>query len=61
MTSMTLKRPSPIDANIYDSFLDEVGRRRGAREGSVRSALEEAVNDWIKSKPKKTKTRDRSK
>jgi len=53
MTSMTLKRPCLIDAKTYDSFLDEVGKRRGAREGSVRSALEEAVETWTKSKPKK--------
>jgi len=50
MSLMTQKRPAPINAELYDDFLREVGRRKGAIDGSVREALEEAVKDWINKK-----------
>jgi hypothetical protein len=42
---MTTKRPSPVDADLYDKFVIEAGRRFGATAGSVKRALEQAMQN----------------
>jgi hypothetical protein len=52
---MTTKRPSPVDADLYDKFVIEAGRRFGATAGSVKRALEQAMQNWLKDRPKRIK------
>ncbi len=54
---MTLKRPAPISADLYDRFIVEVGRRIGLKEGAVMEALEEAIVAWIKNKHRPNKVK----
>ena len=51
---MTLKRPTQINAQIYDRFLREVAKRYKGKEGSKKLALEQAIKLWIKTKPNKS-------
>ena len=46
-----------IDANLYERFMMEIGKRFGARRGVIQLAREEAIKDWIK---KNTITESRS-
>ena len=36
-----------VDADLWDRFVDEIGRRRGMRKGVIRESLEEAIALWI--------------
>jgi len=53
---MTLKRPPPVDADLYDRLVIEAGRRFGATTGSVKKAIEQAIELWLKSNPKRIKS-----
>ena len=46
---MTAKRypTTLVDSRLWDSFVTEIGRRRGARRGAIQESLEEAIVLWI--------------
>ena len=48
---MTLKRPAEVDGKIYDKVTDEAVRRLGRKGEPIKTALEQAMNDWM-NKPK---------
>jgi len=52
---MTTKRPPPVDAELYNKFVIEAGRRFGATTGSVKKALEQAMQLWLKERLKRLK------
>ena len=56
LSSMTLKRPPPVDADLYDRLVIEAGRRFGATTGSVKKAIEQAIELWLKPNLKRIKT-----
>jgi hypothetical protein len=39
-----------IDDNMEKEFRQEVGKRFGAKKGSIKTAIEEAMKMWISSK-----------
>jgi hypothetical protein len=44
---MTLKRPAEVDGKIYDKFTDEAVRRLGRKGEPIKTALEQAMIDWM--------------
>lgn len=36
-----------VDADLWDRFIDEIGRRKGIRRGVIQESLEEAMLLWI--------------
>jgi len=52
---MTTKRPPPVDAELYEKFVIEAGKRFGATTGSVKKAFEQAMQLWLKERPKRIK------
>lgn len=55
LSSMTTKRPPPVDATLYNKFVIEAGKRFGATTGSVKKALEQPMQIWLKERPKRIK------
>ena len=48
LSFMTLKRPAEVDGKIYDKFTDEAVRRLGRKGEPIKTALAQAMIDWIK-------------
>jgi hypothetical protein len=56
LSFMTLKRPTEVDGKVYDKFTDEAVRRLGRKGQTIKTALEQAMQLWLKEKPNWIKT-----
>jgi hypothetical protein len=47
MSFMTLKRPAEVDGEVYDRFTIEAINRLGRKGEPIKTALEQAMTDWM--------------
>jgi hypothetical protein len=48
MSLMTIKRPAEVDDKIYDKFADEAFRRLDMKGEPIKTALDQAMQSWLK-------------